>query len=85
MKAKATIRLDFRSKKQIKVVMSSLSPEVENPSTKRSSASIWKKGTLLFLKIEARDTVALRAASNAYLRWVNSMRSILEVLEHGDP
>jgi len=85
MKAKATIRLDFRSKKQIEAVLSSLRPEIENPTTKRSSVSIWKKGTLLFLKIEAKDTVALRAASNAYLRWVNSMRNVLEVLEHGDP
>jgi len=33
------------------------------------------------LKVEARDTVALRAALNAYLRWINSMVNVLEVLE----
>jgi tRNA threonylcarbamoyladenosine modification (KEOPS) complex Pcc1 subunit len=40
-----------------------------------------KDDNFLVLKVEARDTVALRAALNAYLRWINSTLNVLEVLE----
>jgi tRNA threonylcarbamoyladenosine modification (KEOPS) complex Pcc1 subunit len=40
-----------------------------------------KDGSFLVLKIKAKDTVALRAALNAYLRWMNSTISVLEVIE----
>jgi tRNA threonylcarbamoyladenosine modification (KEOPS) complex Pcc1 subunit len=33
------------------------------------------------LKVEAKDTVALRATLNAFLRWINSVANVLEVLE----
>jgi tRNA threonylcarbamoyladenosine modification (KEOPS) complex Pcc1 subunit len=33
------------------------------------------------LTVEASDTVALRAALNAYLRWINSTVTVLETLE----
>jgi tRNA threonylcarbamoyladenosine modification (KEOPS) complex Pcc1 subunit len=38
----------------------------------------------LVLNVEARDTVALRAALNAYLRWICSTISVLEALEKDD-
>jgi len=62
-------------------VLSSLKPESKNPTTLRSSASFEKEGLFLVLKIDAKDTVALRAASNAYLRWINSALNVLEVLK----
>jgi tRNA threonylcarbamoyladenosine modification (KEOPS) complex Pcc1 subunit len=40
-----------------------------------------KKRDCLILKIEAKDTVALRAALNAYLRWINSMLNVFQILE----
>jgi len=63
------------------MVFRALKPEVRKPATFRSKAQIKKDGTFLVMKVEARDTVALRAALNAYLRWINSMTSVLEVLE----
>jgi tRNA threonylcarbamoyladenosine modification (KEOPS) complex Pcc1 subunit len=81
MKAKAVIRLKIPSKKHLETVFKALKPEVTKSLTARSSADLKKADTFLVLKIEARDTVALRSALNAYLRWINSMANVLEVLE----
>jgi tRNA threonylcarbamoyladenosine modification (KEOPS) complex Pcc1 subunit len=70
MKAKATIRLRFPSEKQLETVLDALAPEANAPMNRRSKA------------VEARDTVALRASLNAYLRWIGSTAKILEVLEN---
>jgi tRNA threonylcarbamoyladenosine modification (KEOPS) complex Pcc1 subunit len=81
MKAKAVVRLKFPSKRQLDVVFEVLEPEVKKPVTMRSGTTLEKDGELLVLNVEARDTVALRAALNAYLRWISSIVSVLEVLE----
>jgi KEOPS complex subunit Pcc1 len=80
MKTEACIRLEFPSEKQSQIIFKALLPETKKPSTSRSSAGIEKKGKLLILKVEAKDTVALRAALNAYLRWINSTISVLQIL-----
>ena len=82
MKANALVRLKFPSERHLKIVFEALHPEVRKPLTMRSQAKLEKENTFLILKIEAKDTVALRAAVNAYLRWINSMTNILEVLEN---
>jgi len=81
MKAKAVVRLKFPSEKQLEIVFKALEPEVKKSTTMRSRTTLKKDGGLLVLNVEARDTVALRAALNAYLRWINSILSVLEVLE----
>jgi tRNA threonylcarbamoyladenosine modification (KEOPS) complex Pcc1 subunit len=81
MKAKAVVRLKFPSEKHLEIVFKALEPEVKKPTTMRSRTTLKKDGGLLVLNVEARDTVALRAALNAYLRWINSILSVLEVLE----
>ena len=40
-----------------------------------------KEGNFLVLNVEAKDTVALRAALNAYLRWIGSAVNVLETVE----
>jgi tRNA threonylcarbamoyladenosine modification (KEOPS) complex Pcc1 subunit len=82
MKANALMRLKFPSEKQLEIVFKALEPEVRTPPTMRSQAFLEKENSFLILKIEAKDTVALRAAVNAYLRWINSMISVLEVVEN---
>jgi KEOPS complex subunit Pcc1 len=79
LKAKALIRLTFPSESHLEIILRALEPEVKTQASKRSKANLEKDGTLLILKVEARDTVALRAALNTYLRWINSMASVLEV------
>jgi KEOPS complex subunit Pcc1 len=81
MKAKATIRLKFSTEKQAEIIFKSLKPETENPTTARAHTTLQKEGKQLTLRVEAKDTVALRATLNAYLRWINSILNVFEVLE----
>jgi KEOPS complex subunit Pcc1 len=82
VKAKATVRLKFPSEKHLEMIAKALAPETEKPATSRSRVRMEKDGEFLVLKAEASDTVALRAALNAYLRWINSAANVLETLEN---
>jgi tRNA threonylcarbamoyladenosine modification (KEOPS) complex Pcc1 subunit len=79
MKASASIRLRFPSEKERRVVFEALVPETKVATT-RSKATLMKDDKDLVLNVEANDTVALRAALNAYLRWVVSIVNVLQVL-----
>ena len=81
MKAKATIRLGFASEKQLKTVSSALLPEVNRSFGTRARAKLEEDGVFLVLKVEAENTVALRSTLNAYLRWINSVSSVMKILE----
>ena len=82
MKAKATIRLKFSSEKQLNAVVEALTPEVSKPLAGRAKVALERQDAFLVLRVEARDTVALRSTLNAYLRWVGSIVNVVEVLEH---
>jgi len=84
MKANASIRFRFPSEKQLNIILEALTPEAK-ASTTRSRATLKKEGSCLVLRVEAKDTVALRAALNAYLRWINSIFNVLKVLERTAP
>jgi tRNA threonylcarbamoyladenosine modification (KEOPS) complex Pcc1 subunit len=81
LKAKAVVRLRFPSKRQLDIFIKALEPEVKKPATARSKTNIESEENFLILRVEARDTVALRATLNAFLRWINSVVNVLEVLE----
>ena len=81
MKASAVARLGFSSERHLDVVSRALEPEVGKPATLRSRESLEQDGLFLVLRVEAKDTAALRAALNAYLRWMNSVMQVLDVLE----
>ncbi|MEM3580434.1 MAG: KEOPS complex subunit Pcc1 [Candidatus Bathyarchaeia archaeon] len=81
MKAKAIIRLKLPLKKDLRIVYEALMPETAKPATTRSKANLKIENTFLVLAVEAKDTVALRAALNAYLRWISAVCSVLSVLE----
>jgi len=83
MKARAVVRLRFQSEDHLDVVLKALKPETEKPLTSRSRVHIRGEGKVLTLVFEARDTSALRAVTNSYLRWValvNDTRSVVEKL-----
>jgi tRNA threonylcarbamoyladenosine modification (KEOPS) complex Pcc1 subunit len=82
MKAKATVRLRFSSEKNLTTLIKALTPEVNKPITARARAVLEKEGKFLVLKVEAKDTVALRATLNAYLRWIGAMANVVKVIEH---
>lgn len=81
MKAKATVRLQFSSEKRLAALMNAFMPETSRPATKRSKVMLARNQQFLVLTVEATDTVALRAALNAYLRWINSAVTVLKTLE----
>jgi KEOPS complex subunit Pcc1 len=80
LKAKATVCLPFHSEKQLKALVNALTPEVNRQIGTRSKATLATDGQFLVLNVEAEDTVALRAALNAYLRWINSTVNVLEAV-----
>ena len=80
MAAKATVRLRF-SERRLTVLINALMPEASRPATKRSKVMLSRDSQSLILTVEASDTVALRAALNAYLRWINSTISVLDAVE----
>ena len=82
MKAKAEIRLKFPSEKALKTVSDALLPEICKPVRGRANVALENDGLCLILKVESEDTVALRSALNAFLRWINSMTNVVDVLEH---
>jgi tRNA threonylcarbamoyladenosine modification (KEOPS) complex Pcc1 subunit len=81
MKANAVVRLEFPSKECLEIVYRALVPEAAKPATTRSKAQLKIEDGFLVLVVEAKDTVALRAALNAYLRWISSLRRVLSVLD----
>jgi tRNA threonylcarbamoyladenosine modification (KEOPS) complex Pcc1 subunit len=82
MKAKATVRLRVSSEKQLTTILDALAPEADRPVNVRAKAILERDGDFAVLKVEAKDTVALRAALNAYLRWIGSTVKVLETIEH---
>ncbi|HVP16892.1 MAG TPA: KEOPS complex subunit Pcc1 [candidate division Zixibacteria bacterium] len=68
------------SEQKLQTILRSLGPEISSP-TARSRASLAEEGDYLVLKIEAKDTVALRAALNSYLRWINAILNVFQTLE----
>lgn len=81
MKAKATVRLRFDSEKHLTTLLDALAPEANKPATSRAKVALARDGNILVLSVEAKDTVALRAALNAYLRWINSAMKVIEVVD----
>ena len=82
MKAKASVRLRFSSEKHLTTLLDALAPEANRPVTTRAKAILERDGSFLVLHVDAKDTVALRAALNAYLRWIGSAVKVLEVVDH---
>ena len=74
----AVVRLPFRSEKQLLALKNALTPEVSSQIGSRSKTTLCAEDKSLILTIEAKDTVALRAAVNAYLRWINSVVNVLD-------
>lgn len=72
---KACFVFSFDSSTEAKIIAESLDPEIKNkiPKTKVDVRLLDKQ---FFLNIEAKDTSSLRAASNSYLRWINTALNV---------
>jgi len=85
LKAFATIRVKLASEKHVEIVFDALEPETRSSPSKRSRTFLDKEDDTLVLRFEARDTTALRASINSYLRWINLTISILEYVRTLNP
>lgn len=65
-----TIEISLPSTKLAETIYTSLLPETRQPRGFRSTTILSRTGKTLHLKIKAADIVALRAASNSFLRFV---------------
>ena len=83
MNARVTVRLPFESKQVLLALVDALTPELQRQIGTRSKTTLKVDGDVLVLDVAAKDTIALRAALNAYLRWIQSTCKVLENLEHG--
>ena len=81
MMAQASVRLRFKSRKQLDSVFKALEPETRVALTKRSKVKASVTDCFLVLDFEAADTSALRAAMNSFLHWILLTRDVLESLE----
>jgi tRNA threonylcarbamoyladenosine modification (KEOPS) complex Pcc1 subunit len=82
MKKHAVIRLSFKSEKYLETVLGALRPETRKSPSSRSGTMVEEGDGSLIIRFEAEDTSALRAAINAYLRWVSLTQNILESVDN---
>jgi tRNA threonylcarbamoyladenosine modification (KEOPS) complex Pcc1 subunit len=65
----------FDSEEEARIISNSLRPEINNKLPKTNVKVTLSKETF-YLKIEAKDISSLRAASNSYLRWINTALNV---------
>ncbi len=80
MKAQALIRLKFPSERDVEIALQALQPETKTAPVARSKVQVVGEGRNLILSFEAKDTSALRAAINSYLRWVHLTKDVVGLL-----
>ncbi len=80
MKSQALIHLNFPSENDVEIALQAIQPETKTAPAARSKVQVRRKGRNLILSFEAKDTSALRAAINSYLRWVHLTKDIVGLL-----
>ena len=63
------------------IVMKSLKPEADTPSSDRSSTVIEKGFNSVTIRVSASDTTALRANVNSYLHWVQGIIDMVDKIK----
>ncbi len=77
-RASATVEFTFDSAHGAGAVQRALKPEEALPASTRCKASIQRRKNVLCLRVDAEDTVALRAALNSFIRWAIVARDMIE-------
>jgi len=75
----ATVSIDLDSD-LLDAINTALVPEAESPSSERSKTEVKILCNALVIKTDASDTTALRASLNSYLRWVQGIQGIVDIL-----
>jgi KEOPS complex subunit Pcc1 len=80
--ATARVVVPVPDERSLRVVLQALRPEVSARVTPRSRVSLAERDGAILLIVKAKDTVALRASVNSYLRWIRAVLRVLRVLEN---
>ena len=64
----------------VDAIKTALIPEAQSPSSERSRTEVRIQGNELVIETVASDTTALRASLNSYLRWVQGIKKIVDIL-----
>ena len=64
----------------VNAIKTALIPEAQSPSSERSRTEVRIQGNELVIETVASDTTALRASLNSYLRWVQGIKKIVDIL-----
>jgi tRNA threonylcarbamoyladenosine modification (KEOPS) complex Pcc1 subunit len=78
--AEIQIQIDLPSSRLTDTIYNSLLPETRQSPGYRSKTSVDRRDNVLRLRIKADDIVALRAASNTFLRFVAVAMKTLNVV-----
>jgi len=82
-KAGASLRIPFRSEKQMRAIADALRPEAAHPPGTKAHAIIVARRKELILKFNGKDSTTLRAIMSSYLRLirasVNTCNAVLQL------
>ena len=82
-KAEASIRIPFRSERQMRAIVAAIRPEIVHPAGTKANAAIVARGNRMILKFEAKDSTTLRAILSSHLRLirasVNTFSAVLQL------
>ena len=81
MKVLVVVNIEVPSKNELQVVMQALEPETKLTSSSRSKVSLSTEGNKLILYLEAKDSSAMRAAVNSYLRLIDVAMKLQQLTE----
>ncbi|MBS7609718.1 hypothetical protein KEJ36_03200 [Candidatus Bathyarchaeota archaeon] len=79
--ARAIISIDFEDEDCLEGALKALMPETLRAVSSRSNVKIFLEGRSLILEFSARDSTALRAAMNSYLRWILTIKELSLILK----
>jgi tRNA threonylcarbamoyladenosine modification (KEOPS) complex Pcc1 subunit len=78
--ARARLLLNLKSHRMADSIAKSLEPELSHPAGSKARAHMKIKRNNLELRFQARDTTALRAIMNSYLRMIKACISVTETI-----
>ncbi len=80
-KSKAIVRIRFHSEDKTKILLESLKPEANSSVNLRSRVRLSRECDELRMFFDAKDTTALRASLNSYLRWLHLLNNVYETVK----
>lgn len=81
LEALATVQINLKSSAMVRVLSQALRPETRVPLTSKSKVKIKVEDKNIVFQFETVDTSSLRASISSYLRWVQNIQDVYNVVE----